>query len=113
MERREFITLGASATAFDPEISVVNSGVINDVQATVTYDRKHVIITAQPANSALIAMQSFTFQRGAVGTTTLGFVGSAGGVTSGSGVELWPEQRPAGAAGPGFVSRFLSKLPGC
>ncbi len=55
----------AGATAFDPQISVVNSGVILDAQATVSPDLKYVTITARPSNTSLLALQQFTFQSNA------------------------------------------------
>ncbi len=66
----------ASGTSFTPEIGVVNSGVINDVQAVVSADEKYVTLTMRPANSALLSLQNFTFQNGG---SVLGFVGSNGG----------------------------------
>jgi hypothetical protein len=61
-------------TAFTPEISVVNSGVILDAQATVSADRKYVTLTARPQSSALLALRNFTFQNGQNGVQQ-GFVG--------------------------------------
>jgi hypothetical protein len=69
------------AVAFDPEIAVVTSGVLNDVQGTVSHDRKYVTINAQPSLSSLVALQKFQFQSGGgivgVGTT----VGANGAFT--------------------------------
>ena len=62
------------ATAFTPEISVVNSGAILDAQAVVSADRKYVTITARPSNTALLDLNNFTFQNGQNGQM-LGFVG--------------------------------------
>ncbi|HWE04725.1 MAG TPA: hypothetical protein VG326_20125 [Tepidisphaeraceae bacterium] len=59
------------ANAFTPEISVVNTGAILDAQAVVSADRKYVTINARPTNSALLALNNFTFQNG----PALGFVG--------------------------------------
>src|SRR5688500_18717394 len=47
---------------FDPEIDVVESGVLNDVQATVSHDRKYVTLNMRPSNSDLLSLRSFTFQ---------------------------------------------------
>src|SRR4051794_35531573 len=57
-----FFTPGA--TAFDPQVGVVTSGVLNDVQGTVSHDRKYVTINAQPSLSSLVALQKFQFQTG-------------------------------------------------
>ena len=62
--------------AFNPEISVVNSGALLDAQATVSADRKYVTITARPQESTLLALQNFTFQTS--GQTNLGTVGGVG-----------------------------------
>ncbi len=62
-------------TSFTPEIGVVSSGVVNDVQAVVSPDEKYVTLTMRPANSALLSIQDFTFQNGG---SVLGFVGTNG-----------------------------------
>ena len=49
-------------TAFDPEISVVESGAKLDAQAVVSPDRKYVTLTMQPQVATLIALREFTFQ---------------------------------------------------
>jgi hypothetical protein len=61
----------AGATAFDPEISVLTTGILNDVQGIVSQDRKYVTINAQPSNSRLIEMRQFPVSQ----STGLGFVG--------------------------------------
>ncbi len=69
--------IGGGAVAFSPEIGIVNSGVVADVTATVSHDRKYVTLTMGVSNSALIALQEFTFQRdaGAAAAGAGGFVG--------------------------------------
>jgi len=59
-------------TAFTPEIGVVQSGTVDDVQATVSADRKYVTLTMRPQLSTLLALRSFTFQQGNMAG---GFVG--------------------------------------
>jgi hypothetical protein len=54
------------ATAFTPEISIVNTGALLDAQATVSADRKYVTLTMRPQNSTLLALRSFNFQQGGV-----------------------------------------------
>lgn len=49
---------------FEPEIDIVNSGVIQDVQATVSHDRKYVTMNMRAQNAQLLALQQFTFQQG-------------------------------------------------
>lgn len=75
----------AGGTSFTPEIGVVNSGVINDVQAVVSADQKYVTLTMRPANSALLSLQNFTFQNGG---SLLGFVGSNGGNAGANGNQI-------------------------
>lgn len=58
---------GGNTTAFDPEISIVESGANLDVQATVSHDRKYVTMTARPQVATLIALREFVFQSGAPG----------------------------------------------
>jgi hypothetical protein len=53
------------AALFDPEISVLTTGVVNDVQATVSPDRKYVTLNMRPANAELVALRQFAFQVGA------------------------------------------------
>ena len=59
--------------AFEPEIGVVNTGVLNDAQATVSPNLKYVTINAQPQQSNLVALREFGFQR----QTNFGFVGNS------------------------------------
>src|SRR5437764_9210791 len=73
------------ATAFEPQISVVQSGALNDVQAVVSADRKYVTLNMRATNSTLLALRDFTFQNGqnspngqnGIGQTNLGVVGMA------------------------------------
>jgi hypothetical protein len=63
-------------TAFDPQIGIVNTGVVQDVQAIVSHDMKYVTLNMQPQNATLLALSEFTFQQGA----PLGVVGLPGAV---------------------------------
>ncbi len=47
---------------FDPEISIVNTGVVSDVQATVSADRRYVTLNMRPSSSNLVALREFAFQ---------------------------------------------------
>jgi hypothetical protein len=85
---------GGGAFAFDPEISVVNSGALVDAQVVVSDDRKYVTITARPSLSRLQSLNVFPVQQvgasgggggrggnggtGGPGGAQFGFVGSAG-----------------------------------
>ncbi len=51
--------VGQNSQAFDPEIDVIQSGVVLDVSATVSADRKYVTLTLRPQLSRIIQIQSF------------------------------------------------------
>jgi hypothetical protein len=63
------------AALFDPEISTLTTGVLNDVQATVSADRKYVTMNMRVSNSELVALRQFTFQTGNAGNFPTGFAG--------------------------------------
>ena len=69
--RAQVPVIGNGVSAFSPEISVVNSGVLQDVQATVSSDRRYVTLTMRPQNSQLLGLFEFQFQTAPV----IGFVG--------------------------------------
>ena len=97
---------GAGATIFDPEIGVVQSGVLNDVQATVSADRKYVTMTMRATNAQLLALRSFTFQVG--NGAPQGFVGGAGGGGGGGAAGAAGANAaaaPAAAARPSVLDR--------
>ena len=52
--------VGSNAVGFNPTISTVQSGVLLDVQATVSADRKYVTLTLRPQLSNLLALVPFT-----------------------------------------------------
>ena len=66
------VSLPASAQApffggggiFDPEIDVVESGMLLDAQAVVSADRKYVTMTMRPQSTQLLSIQNFAFQTG-------------------------------------------------
>ena len=66
---------GPGATSFSPEISVLFVGVKNDVQATVSADRKYVTLNMRPQHSQLLNFFTFTFQNPPLVPGALGFVG--------------------------------------
>ncbi|HVT90213.1 MAG TPA: hypothetical protein VHD56_15280 [Tepidisphaeraceae bacterium] len=68
--------VGTSAVAFDPTISIIQSGVLLDVQATVSSDRKYVTLTLRPTLTRLRSpLQSFPVS--AIANTT----GATGGTS--------------------------------
>ena len=68
---------GGGAIGFEPEISTVSSGVILDVQPTVSQDLKYVTINAQAESSQLLALHQFQFASGLTQQgPALGFVGT-------------------------------------
>jgi type II secretory pathway component GspD/PulD (secretin)/tetratricopeptide (TPR) repeat protein len=84
-------SVGTGVSSFTPTISVVESGVELDVQATVSADRKYVTLTLRPQLSTLIGLPSFGFQSGGTsnGSTTVG--GTVYGGSTPSGVIQIPE----------------------
>jgi len=52
-------------SSFAPTVSYVQNGVVLDVQATVSADRKYVTLTLRPQLSTLIDLLNFQFQSGA------------------------------------------------
>ena len=101
-----FFTPGA--TAFSPEISVVSTGIVQDVQATVSYDRKYVTLNMRPQNSQLIALQNFAVN----GPPPLGFVGGVSfSTTTGSLGSLNPAYAlGAGRGHPLLVQRGMTPI---
>lgn len=66
--------IGPGATAFDPEIGVVNSGGVLDAQAVVSHDRRYVTITMGAQQAKVIEVRNFPVQAVTGGG---GFVGGA------------------------------------
>jgi general secretion pathway protein D len=54
--------VGTGASSFTPTVSVVQTGVLLDVAATVSADRKYVTLTLRPELSNLLDISDFTFQ---------------------------------------------------
>ncbi|MCS7032547.1 MAG: hypothetical protein NZ561_00975, partial [Phycisphaerae bacterium] len=71
--------VGTGAVGFDPEISIVDSGAILDVQATVSSDRKYVTLTLRPQLARIIGFRDFQ-----VAQATAGGVGGGGGTGGGA-----------------------------
>jgi hypothetical protein len=69
---------GGGAVAFDPEISIINSGALLDAQGVASHDRKYVTINVRTTNTALLALQTFSINSGVGG----GFVGGTPPVPS-------------------------------
>lgn len=61
-----------AGTAYDPQVSTINSGALLDAQATVSADQKHVTLNMRPQQNSL---QSLV--RVPVVTGSGGFVGGA------------------------------------
>jgi len=71
-----FFNPNSGVGVFDPEIAVVNSGVLLDAQAVVSNDRKYVTLNMQPTNTRLLALQSYAVNSPFT-SAPLGFVGGA------------------------------------
>ena len=54
--------IATGSVRLNPTIGIVPSGVLLDVQATVSSDRKYVTLTLQPQLQTLIDLLPFTFQ---------------------------------------------------
>jgi len=73
--------VGTGVGIFDPTISTVQSGVLLDVSATVSADRKYVTMTLRPQLAQLLNLANFVFQVGAAGgpiDPSNPFIGNAG-----------------------------------
>lgn len=57
--------VGTRSVGFDPTISIIESGILLDVQGTVSADRKYVTLTLRPTLSRLAAISTFTVQSAA------------------------------------------------
>jgi type II secretory pathway component GspD/PulD (secretin) len=57
--------VGTRSVGFDPTISIIESGILLDVQGTVSADRKYVTLTLRPTLSRLAALTTFTVQSAA------------------------------------------------
>ena len=69
---------------FDPEIDVVESGMLLDAQAVVSADRKYVTMTMRPQSTQLLSIQEFAFQNGGGRGGALGG-GAVNGAAAGAG----------------------------
>ena len=78
--------------SFAPTIGIVQSGVLLDVQATVSADRKYVTLTMRPQLATLLDLAPFTFQTGA----SAGTVGTGGGGIPGTGFAFGFSGAPSG-----------------
>ncbi len=67
--------VGAGAVGFDPEVSVLNTGVILDIEGTVSADRRYVTMTVRPS----LAQPTIPFRQVAVAAIAGGAVGGIGG----------------------------------
>src|SRR5260370_15279250 len=88
-----FFTPGA--TAFTPQIDVVNSGVLHDVQAVVSADRKYVTLNMRPQSAELLALREFSFQN-----QIAGFSGFVGGVQFNAPIGQFAAANPPVVLGP-------------
>jgi hypothetical protein len=77
-----------AGTAFEPEISVVNSGEVLDAQAVVSNDRKYVTLNMRASSSRLLALRQFGFATAANNNRAMGFVGGAGAAAAPNGATV-------------------------
>lgn len=81
--------------AYSPQIRIANSGIVNDVQAWVSADRKYVTLGARNQQASTI-LREFAFTRPA---GNLGFIGSA-----------IPAQDPADRNSPAVPATVLNHV---
>jgi hypothetical protein len=109
------VAFGQSAI-FEPEIDVVNSGVVMDAQATVSADRKYVTLNMRVSNAELLALRTFQFQGvGNAGAVQLpgGAVGGVNPVIAGSVIPQRvnaPMRVEAGKSGAILLKRGVTPL---
>ena len=72
-------------SSFAPTIGIVQSGVLLDVQATVSADRKYVTLTMRPQLATLLDLANFTFQTASSSVSTTGVGGGVFGTGFGIG----------------------------
>jgi hypothetical protein len=89
------------AALFDPEISTLTTGVLNDVQATVSSDRKYVTLNMRASNSELVALREFMFQTGSTVGLPTGFAGMPGVLPPPRGANNRGASAPAAQDGDG------------
>jgi hypothetical protein len=77
--QQQAVAFGQSAI-FEPEIDVVNSGVLLDAQATVSPDLKYVTLNMRVDQSQLLALRTFQFQGAGNGPAVQLPGGAVGGV---------------------------------
>jgi len=87
---------------FDPTIDIISSGVLLDVTATVSADRKYVTLTLRPQLSQLIQLVPFAFQ---TATTSQG---ATGGGTTGGGTTVI--STGGGVAGTGIIQQPIIQI---
>jgi general secretion pathway protein D len=84
------VVSSSGAIGFDPQVETINTGVVLDVQATVSADRKYVTLTLRPSLSRLIALRQFQVAQATAGGAT----GGGGGDGGQAGVALGFIQQP-------------------
>ena len=86
--------VSTGVSSFAPTIGIVQSGVLLDVQATVSADRKYVTLTLRPQLATLLDLSNFTFQTS--GTTNNANAVPVGGGGFGTGVDFVGAVPPTG-----------------
>src|SRR5436190_19648967 len=95
------------AALFDPEISTLTTGVLSDVQATVSADRKYVTMNMRMSNSELVALREFTFQS----SNMTGFAGMPGGGGGAGAGQIQGNNLRGNAAGGAAAGRLPARQP--
>jgi hypothetical protein len=90
---------GGGVVAYDPEVSVIQSGALLDTRATVSADRKYVTLDMRLTNSNVRSLQPFPVVAG-----PQGFVGGAALNGANAAPGLNPPADPAATAAPAPVT---------
>jgi len=115
----QVVTQFGGGTAFEPEIGVVNSGAVTDVQATVSHDLKYVTLNMRAQNAELVNLFTFNFQQGGGQFVQLpgGFAGGVNPVVAGGNGVIparpnAPMRVVAGNGGRILLTRGITPLVG-
>lgn len=79
------------SVGFDPTISVITTGIVLDVEGTISSDRRYVTMTLRPSLANLVSLTTFGVGGGGTLPGPDGILGTADDVTAGGGNVQVPE----------------------
>jgi type II secretory pathway component GspD/PulD (secretin)/tetratricopeptide (TPR) repeat protein len=80
--------VGTSSVGFDPTVSVISTGVVLDVEGTVSADRRYVTMTVRPSLATLRNLRQIPVQAVAGGAAAAGNGGVATGIIEAPEIDL-------------------------